>query len=180
LARRYSDRRARVSMCISDYSVPIYVAYAHPHGRCPAHLDTCSPAQTGLQLAASCPGLAVSGCSPSLSIPTLGILAVSLVFRLFSQSAWSPAPPDMPLTQYEEALLGQSLPARDVVQHGLPYLLLVRVSAARPVLAARCARGEIGGPTRARHIAEVLRRSFNAGGTALPCRDDGFERLMRR
>ena len=60
------------------------------------------------------------------------------------------------LTQHEQALLGQPLAARDVVEHGLPYLLAVGVSpAARAVMAAGGARGEVGGAARAGHCGEA-------------------------
>jgi hypothetical protein len=72
----------------------------HPHDQYRAHLDTCNPAQIDSQSAASCLGLAVSCCSQSLSILTLGILAVSLVFRLFSSISPVPTTPDRMLTQY--------------------------------------------------------------------------------
>ena len=52
-------------------------------------------------------------------------------------------------TQHQQALFWQPLSARDVVQHGLPYLLAICVAGARPIMAGRCPRREVGGSTRA-------------------------------
>lgn len=62
------------------------VASSYLHGLYRERLDRCIPGRTGSRLVASCHGPEVADYWKRLSIPILGIRAVSLVYRLQSIS----------------------------------------------------------------------------------------------
>lgn len=141
----------------------------HPRDPCPEHLDRYSPRRIGSQLAASCLGLAVAGCLQSLSILILGILVVSLVFRLGLSISWL-GPLfrlSWPSPSTSRLFSGSRFPLEILSNIGfhISSLSVSRLPGRSWLPGTRVGKLEV---RRALAIAEVL-RSFVAGGTRL-CR----------